>query len=234
MSSVSWKCWRPNSCTFVCWCGQQQRKIWMPLDAQGFVVMLEHLHNVHFLKVHRICNNYVFVKTSTCHVASICRVWDTSNIAFMKFIVGHQLAHLQIPDWYDSIDMSYRCLTIDESRVLASWSIEFRIQAYVLIRTQRDFSHFCKLWAIHLVDVLFAPYIPNLDHLVCANRDGKWSIKRRLYGKYIALMSFQIGDILSSFSIPYLHITLHQTTRKQNCWINWIETDRPHYGFMTS
>ena len=86
--------------------------------------------------------------------------------------------------------------------------------------------------AVHLVDVLLAPDIPDLDHLVGADGDRVASIVGGLNRVDITLMTLQVGDIDTLLCIPNLDIIFHQATRKQDSRIQWVEAHSPNDSFV--
>ena len=48
----------------------------------------------------------------------------------------------------------------------------------------------------------------------------------------VTAVTAKISDVDASFTIPYLHVLIDLTTRKQDQIVRWIETHRPDDGLM--
>ena len=160
----------------------------------------------------------------------------------MEFLGSHATPHAHVPNCDCTINMTYWGKTSDARRSL-------RLRALLELQSQRrshlvfhleivgwvetNFIHLWQVLAVHLIDILSASDIPNLDHLVSSHRNGERSIKWRLDRVYISLMSLEVSYILSLLCVPYLNIILHESSWEKNCWVKWVKANSSYYCFMS-
>ena len=160
----------------------------------------------------------------------------------MEFLSSHAAPHAHVPDSDRTINMTYWSKTSD-----TRWSLWFG--ALLQLQSQRrshlvfhleivsgvetNLIHLWKVLAVHLIDILSASDIPNLDHLVSSHRNGKRTIKWGLDRVDISLMPLEVGYILSLLCVPNLDVVLHESSREKNCWVKWVEAYSPYNCFMS-
>ena len=110
------------------------------------------------------------------------------------------------------------------------WSELFVLN--VIWRAQTNFIHFGELLTIHLVNVLLASYVPDLDCFISSHGNSKRPILWCFNRVYISLMSLQVCDVLPLFCVPDLHIIFHQASREKDSWIKRMEANSSNDGFM--
>lgn len=182
--------------------------------------MLQRFNNLQVFIVKCICYDDVLVKSTTCNIPTICWERYSTDLCFMELLMRDALTHVQVPKGNWTIVMAYSSLANTKWKLLIGIFI-----TKCLWRAQADLVHFWELRPVHFINKLLAPNVPDLDSLIGTN----WYCKRTIIWcfdwKDVTWMTLEVSHILTSLGVPDLNVFFHQTTRKENSWVDGVKAN---------
>lgn len=209
----------------------------MPSNAHDLVVVVQSFDNLQLILVFRIRNHNALVEASTCNKVSISWIGYAPNLGLMKLLMVEALPHLEVPRADRAIVVANWAETLHESvllRGVCHLILALSVEVSTLVRIEADLVHLGEVGAVHLVNVLVAPNIPNLDYFVDAYWDSKGPVIRRLNGVNVTLVALEICYVLTCLRVPDLDIVFHESSREKHCWVLWIEANSPNNGLVSN